>query len=198
MSQVVTDSQEIARRNLSPIVPNFPRAFLVEAFNRILVSKIVLPGFQPGITAFEEKKDLLPFEEAKLFGHNAIHAALGFIGKSLGVSLLADLRDNEKVMLLARQAFIHEIGAALVKKYAHRNESLFTQEGFTAYAEDLLERITNPFLADTVERAIRDPQRKLGENDRLFGAIRECREQGIEPTALIYATDVALKIVACL
>ena len=196
MSQVVTDPQEIARRNLSPIVPQFPRAFLVEAFNRILVSKITWPGFQPGITAFEEKDDLLPFEEAKLFGHNAIHAALGFIGKRLGVALLADLRDNANVMSIARQAFINEIGAALVKKYAHLNDQLFTQDGFTAYAEDLLERITNPFLADTVERAIRDPLRKLGANDRLFGAIRQCLAQGIMPSALAYAAAIAMDVVS--
>ena len=196
MSQVVTDPQEIARRNLSPIVPQFPRAFLVEAFNRILVSKITWPGFQPGITAFEEKDDLLPFEEAKLFGHNAIHAALGFIGKRLGVALLADLRDNANVMSIARQAFINEIGAALVKKYAHLNDPLFTQDGFTAYAEDLLERITNPFLADTVERAIRDPLRKLGANDRLFGAIRQCLAQGIMPHALAYAAAIAMDVVS--
>jgi len=192
MSQVVTDPQEIARRNLSPIVPGVPRAFLVEAFNRILVSEITLPGFEPGITAFEEKTDLLPFEEAKLYGHNAIHAALGFLGKRLGVALLADLRDNTEVMALARRAFIDEIGAALVKKHSRLGDPLFTRDGFTAYAEDLLERITNPFLGDTVERAIRDPLRKLGADDRIFGSIRQCLAHGIEPGALAYVAGVAL------
>jgi len=194
MSQVVTDPNEIARRTLTPIVPDYPRAFLVEAFNRILVSKITLPGFEPGITAFEEKADLLPFEEAKLYGHNAIHAAFGFLGKSLGVASLADLRHNAKAMSLARQAFVDEIGTALVKKHAHLNDPLFTQDGFAAYADDLLERITNPFLGDTVERAIRDPLRKLGADDRIFGAIRQCLAQGIEPHALARAASAALRL----
>ena len=189
MSQVVTDPSELV-----PIVPGIQRAFLVEAFNRILVSKITLPGFEPGITVFEEKADLLPFEEAKLYGHNAIHAALGFLGRSVGVASLADLRHNEKVMAIARLAFIHEIGAALVKKYAHLNDPLFTSGGFAAYADDLLVRMTNPFLTDTVERAVRDPLRKLGANDRVFGAIRQCLAQGVEPNALASVASVALKV----
>lgn len=194
MSQVVTDPSEIARRNLTPITPDTQRAFLVEAFNRILVSTITLPGFEPGITAFEEKPDLLPFEEAKLYGHNAIHATLGFLGRSLGVTSLADLRHNADVMELARRAFVDEIGAALMRKYAGLNDPLFTREGFTAYADDLLERMTNPFLGDTVERAIRDPLRKLGANDRIFGTMRLCLAQGIEPNALAHAASVALRL----
>jgi len=49
---------------------------LVEAFNRILISKtsfgdtLATRGFHRGIEVFEEKPDLLPFEEAKLYGHN--------------------------------------------------------------------------------------------------------------------------------
>jgi len=179
---------------LQPIVPGLPRAFLVETFNRILVSKITLPGFEPGITAFEEKMDLLPFEEAKLYGHNAIHAALGFLGKNLGACSLADLHGNAAVMATARQAFVHEIGAALVKKHSRLNDPLFTPDGFAAYADDLLERMTNPFLADTIERAIRDPLRKLGADDRIFGAIRQCLAQGIEPAALARAASIALHI----
>ncbi|MCL2105044.1 MAG: hypothetical protein FWH21_08360 [Kiritimatiellaeota bacterium] len=205
MSQVVADPLEIARRNLRPIVPmegggagetaaSGGRAFLVEAFNRILVSEITLPGFEPGIMAFEQKADLLPFEEAKLYGHNAIHTVLGFLGKRLGVVSLAELRGHADMMALARQAFVEEIGAALVRKYSRLNDPLFTREGFTAYADDLLERITNPFLADTVGRAIRDPLRKLGANDRIFGAIRQCLAQGIEPSALAHAARVALGV----
>ena len=40
MSQVVADPLEVKARNLAPITPGYSRAFLVEAFNRILISKI--------------------------------------------------------------------------------------------------------------------------------------------------------------
>jgi mannitol-1-phosphate 5-dehydrogenase len=184
MSQVIVDPDEIARRGLAPIAPGFPRAFLVESFNRILVSQIRLKGFAPGIAAFEEKADLLPFEEAKLYGHNAIHTLLGFLGEACGLPLLSDLRGRAEVMELARKAFLDEAGAALIAQHGRLGDPLFTSEGFRLYADDLLLRMTNPHLADTVARAIRDPLRKLGCSDRIFGAMRLCLGCGIEPECL--------------
>ena len=184
MSQVISDPAEIERRGLEPIAPGFPRAFLVEAFNRILVSQIHLPGFEPGITAFEEKEDLLPFEEAKLYGHNAAHTMLGFLGQAGGLPLLSDLRGKPGLMELVRTAFLCESGEALIALHGKLGDPLFTQEGFRLYADDLLLRMTNPHLSDTVARAIRDPVRKLGHSDRLFGAMRLCLTCGIEPVCL--------------
>ena len=84
MSQVVTDKNQIQEMNLTPIVPDTDLAFLVEQFNHILVTKCTLPDFRPGIEVFIEKTDLIPFEEAKLFGHNAIHALLAYLGAMAG------------------------------------------------------------------------------------------------------------------
>jgi len=184
MSQVISDPAEIERRGLEPIAPGFPRAFLVESFNRILVSQIHLPGFEPGITAFEGKEDLLPFEEAKLYGHNAAHTMLGFLGQACGLSLLSDLRYKPDLMALVRKAFLCEAGEALIARHGKLGDPLFTQEGFRLYVDDLLLRMTNPHLSDTMARAIRDPVRKLGHSDRLFGAMRLCLTCGIEPECL--------------
>lgn len=181
MSQVVTDKNEIAEKHLTPIAPGIDRAFLVEEFNRIYVTQCSIPGFTPGIPVFIEKADVLPFEEAKLYGHNAIHALLAYLAAQKGYTKMAELEHDAEVMQIARDAFIHESGQALIKKYAHLNEELFTPAGYRAFAEDLLRRMTNPWLADTVERAARDPRRKLAENDRLFGTMRLCLEQGVEP-----------------
>jgi mannitol-1-phosphate 5-dehydrogenase len=181
MSQVVTDSQEMAERNLAPIAPGLDRAFLVEEFNRILVGKTTIPDFAPGIRVFIEKDDLLPFEEAKLYGHNAIHALLGFIGMLKGYTKMTELKGDASLMSVAREAFLRESGAALVRKYASLGDELFTEAGYRLYAEDLLERMTNPHLADTVARASRDVVRKLGMNDRIFGTMALALEYGIEP-----------------
>jgi mannitol-1-phosphate 5-dehydrogenase len=184
MSQVLTDVSEISRRRLATVVPGDARAFLVESYNRILVSRILLQGFVPGIRTFEEKDQLLPFEEAKLFGHNAAHTMLGFQGAAHGVTSLADLREDKKVLTLIRKAFLEEVGAALIIQYAPLKESLFTTEGFCEYVDDLMIRMTNPSLSDTVARAIRDPFRKLGYSDRFFGAMRLCLANGVEPLFL--------------
>jgi ribosomal protein L9 len=117
MSQVVTDTDEIQGKNLKTIVPGIDRAFLVEEFNKILVTKCKLADFTPGIRVFIEK-------------------------------------------------------------------------------EDLLERMTNSYLDDTIERAARDPQRKLGENDRIFGTIKLAREYGIEPVNIAKAATAGMAYLA--
>ena len=181
MSQVVTDPREIAQRGLAPIVPGIDRAFLVEEFNRILVSKAAIADFTPGIEVFVEKNDLLPFEEAKLYGHNAVHALLGFIGRLKGYTKMTQIKDDAALMNAAREAFLQESGGALVRKYASLGDELFTEAGYRHYADDLLERITNPYLADTTARASRDVVRKLGIADRIFGTMALAREHGIQP-----------------
>jgi mannitol-1-phosphate 5-dehydrogenase len=196
MSRVVTGPGEMADLQLEPLVPGMSRALLVEAFHRILVSRTRLPDFSPGIQTLIEKDDLLPFEEAKLYGHNAIHALLGFVGAVLGVECLTDLREVPRLMEIAESAFIDEIGAALIAKYGDLDEPLFTSDGFREYAEDLLQRITNPFLVDTVARAIRDPLRKLSYTDRLLGAMRLCLSYGVEPRNLAVGAAAGIRLVA--
>jgi mannitol-1-phosphate/altronate dehydrogenase len=56
--------------------------------------------------------------------------------------------------------------------------------------------MTNPYLSDTVARAIRDPLRKLGCSDRLFGALRLCLANGVKPVALAAGALAGLKALA--
>jgi mannitol-1-phosphate 5-dehydrogenase len=181
MSQVVTDPQQIEEKKLKPMAPGIQRAFLVEEFNKIMVTKADINGFSPGIQVFAQKEDLLPFEEAKLYGHNAIHFMLACLGDYKGYTRMAELKKDRKIMQTARKAFLEESGQALIKKYSHLNEQLFTEAGYRDYADDLLERMTNPYLDDPVERIARDPVRKLGLDDRIFGTMQLALEQGIDP-----------------
>ena len=181
MSRVVDDPEEIAQLNLKTIAPGIERAFLVEQFNRILVSRTRIADFAPGIEVFIEKDDLLPFEETKLYGHNAVHSLLGFVGTVKGYTAMTQLKDDPAVMKVAADAFLTECGPALIKKHSVLGDELFTEAGFKDYADDLLERMTNPYLADTVARASRDAVRKLAVNDRIFGTMRLALENGIEP-----------------
>jgi mannitol-1-phosphate 5-dehydrogenase len=199
MSGVVSDADEIRLQNLATITPGAHRAFLVEAFNRILISKIRFAGaggaptFQRGIRVFEEKDDLLPFEEAKLYGHNATHALAAYVGAMRGVERIADLRKYPDLFGFLRAAFIQESGEALVRKHAGK-DPLFTHAGYREYADDLLTRMVNPFLHDSVERVGRDPQRKLGWDDRLVGTLRVALQQGIKPSRYAFGTAAALAV----
>lgn len=182
MSGVVVDPDEMRSRQLIPIMPNGDRAFLVEEFNRILISKIHFQdpslAFRRCITVFEEKEHLLPFEEAKLYGHNATHALAAYVGIIRGVKQLAELRESPGVIEFLERAFIEESGGALIAQNAGE-DPLFTPEGFRDYAEDLLVRMFNPFLGDTVERVGRDAARKLAWDDRLIGTIRGGLRNGL-------------------
>jgi mannitol-1-phosphate/altronate dehydrogenase len=199
MSGVVTDPAEVQAQSLTPIAPGLPRAFLVEAFNRILISQSRFeetsdePPFRRGIRAFEEKADLLPFEEAKLYGHNATHALAAYVGAVRGVQRIADLPGVAGVLPFLRAAFIEESGEALIRKHAGV-DPLFTPEGYRAYADDLLARMTNPYLQDTAERVGRDPQRKLGWDDRLIGTLRVALRQGVAPRRYALGAAAALAV----
>ena len=194
MSHVVTDAKEIQTQQLATIAPDFQRAFLVESFNRILISKIDFPEpFQRGIKVLQEKNDLLPFEEAKLYGHNATHALIGYIGALMGVQRVADLQEAPGVLSLARAAFIEESGEALIRKY-RGVDPLFTPDGYREYADDLIERMMNPFLVDSIERVTRDTERKLGWNDRLIGTIRLALQQGVRPRRYALGAAAALAV----
>jgi mannitol-1-phosphate 5-dehydrogenase len=187
MSGVITDETELRANALVTITSALPQAFLVEEFDRILVSRVG-GGLHPGMPVLREVDDLAPFEDAKLLGHNATHALAGFLGALLDLTLVAELAHVEGAMGFLRSAFIEESGVTLRRRWEGADE-LFSEFGYAAFADDLLERMVNPWLADTIERAGRDPRRKLGWDDRLVGLIRVGLAEGV-PTPR-YAMGVA-------
>jgi mannitol-1-phosphate/altronate dehydrogenase len=184
MSGVISDPGTIERLRLAPLAPGFGRAVLVEEFNRILVSRVSLPGYRRGIEVFVEKNDLLPFEEAKLYGHNAIHALIAYLADIKGYETIAEAGGDIWIMATARGAFIEESGAALIRRHAALGDPLFSESGYTEYAEDLLRRMTNPHLNDRVDRVGRDHPRKLAIDDRLYGTMSLALEQEVAPERL--------------
>jgi mannitol-1-phosphate 5-dehydrogenase len=192
MSGVIGDQETMHRMGLAAMVPGGSRAVLVEEFNRILISRIGLEGFKRGIEVFVEKDDLLPFEEAKLYGHNAIHALIGYLADLRGLRTMAEAGGCADIMGIARDAFIAESGAALIRRHEKLGDDLFTEAGYQAYADDLLGRMIQPNLNDLVERVIRDPVRKLGYDDRLIGTMRMALRHGVEPIQMARGAAAAV------
>ncbi len=194
MSQVLADAARIDALGLARVAPGLDRAFLVEAFNRILVTKCDLVPPPATIDVFVEKQDLLPFEEAKLYGHNATHALVGYLAARKGAETMSEALADPDLRAFARDAFLGESGGAIIAKYAGL-DPLFTPVGYAAFVDDLIERMANPYLEDRVERIIRDPQRKLGWDDRLIGTIRLAIGAGVEPVRFTQAAEAALRLV---
>lgn len=187
MGGVIVDNETIENFDLGRMTACSKPAILVEEFNKIIISKTNLKNFKRGIEVFQEKDDLLPFEEAKLFGHNAVHSMLGFFAALRSYKYMSEIRTDPQLYQYGLRAFQDESGAFLLKKYSRLSDPLFTKEGFDFYGTDLLERMTNPYLRDEVKRICRDPVRKLGYNDRLFGTIREALSQGVHARILAKA-----------
>ena len=182
MSRVVEDADELRALALEPVTPRDTRAFLVEVYRHILVSKAAFGdgvNFKSGFD-FGEKADLTPFEEAKLYGHNATHALAAYLGAFAGAVFIADLKDVPGFLPFLRAAALDESGAALLHK--HRgSDPMFTPAGYRDFMESLLARMLNPYLNDTVARVGRDARRKLGWNDRLVGTMRLILAAGLVP-----------------
>jgi len=193
MSRVIRDQDEIAEAALAPSFDGGNEAFLVEAFNNILVSQVDAARTSGrAISQLVEKADLTPFEHAKIHGHNATHAGFAYVGQVLGLKWMADVAAIPEVFSFFRDAFLEESGEALIRLHGGK-DPLFTSEGYRAYVDDLLARMANPWLRDTCERIGRDVSRKLGWDDRLIGTIRLVRSQNISAKRYGFAALAAFE-----
>ena len=194
ISMTIRNAEEIAARGLRPAVDGIGHAFLAEQRARILIDSVdpertsgrLLPGLV-------EREDLAPFDQAKLYGQNSIHTACGFFGLMLGRELMSEVSAIPGIrnMLLAMSE--REFGAVLVSRF-RGIDPLFTEGGIHAYTEELLERISNPWIPDTCSRTGRDPGRKLAWNDRIVGILRLSLDAGLNPKGLGFATLAGLTV----
>lgn len=193
MCSVVIDPIRIDAEELIPIVEEFPKAFLVEAFNQILIEEKQPHGFIRGLKKFHTKEDLDPFAISKFLGHNAIHALLGYLAKQQGIAYMHEAGKQKDLMEMVRSAFIDEAGAGLCKEFSRVGDPLFSEVGFCDYVDDALIRMVNPYLRDPVDRVTRDPVRKLGWEDRLIGSMKLACRAGVEPKILAKGAALALQ-----
>jgi len=84
-------------------------------------------------------------------------------------------------MQIGRDAFVQSRAGRWCESILISATSFLHQSGFRAYADDLLERMTNPYLGDTVARVTRDIVRKLEIDGRIFGTMQLALDHGIEP-----------------
>ena len=172
------------------LAPTAEAGHLVEEFNTIYISKC--PGIENRkVQSLYVKDDLFPFEDAKLYGHNATHFLLATLGKQKGCKTMDELKAYPELIEKARKAFFEESGSALVNKYASLNDELFTEAGFKYYVDNLLVRMTNPFLKDAIDRITRDPERKLSWDDRVIGTMRLVLSQGGNPVEFAEGAKLA-------
>ena len=193
MSGVISSAAEMKSLGLAPLVPGWDKCVLVEQFNRIYVTKIALPGFGAASACSRRRRTSCPSRRRSFSATTRSTPSWATSPRSGDSPVMSAVRQDSDLMALGRQAFLDESGAALIRKHAGLGDPLFTQAGYAAYADDLLQRMTNPYLNDRVERIVRDPRRKLGYGDRLFGTMREALAQGITPAIMARGAAAAVR-----
>jgi len=149
-----------------------PLRICVEKYAFIPVDKAAFKGDAPRIEGMVLLDNFSYYVKRKLFIHNLGHAAVAYLGLLKGYKYIAEATEDAEVLFLADRA-MHESAAALN----------FENPGDTANLNrsisSLLYRFSNRALGDTCERVAADPLRKLGSEDRLVGALRNCEKFGL-------------------
>jgi mannitol-1-phosphate 5-dehydrogenase len=137
----------------------------------------------PGLVA-----DLsVPFSfygDRKLYVHNLGHCFAACLGVLLGDTKVWQSVERAEVRYLVRAAML-ESAIGLASSYGVSLPPL------AEHVDDLLHRFGNRALDDTTARVSRDLERKLAPDDRLFGAFRLARGQGLAARHLSLAIAAA-------
>ena len=166
--------------------PNAGLDVTLEPFFEWVIDRTPFAGETPDIVGVHWVDDLAPFIERKLFTVNTAHATAAYLGFARGIHSITEAITDPAIRADV-QAAIAETRSLLVAKFG------LDPAEQTAYGEKILQRLSNPELADTVERVGRGPLRKLSRTERFIGPATQLAERGMARSALLHAVGAALR-----
>ena len=126
------------------------------------------------------------FYARKLYTNNMGHAVAGFWGTEQGCTTLYEAMHNPIVSNKVASA-LSETAQMMVSEYG------FSFAEMDTHVADLINhRYCIEGMDDPLERLIRDPKRKLGNDERLVGAANLCLKNGISPDTIVETIALAL------
>ncbi len=137
-------------------------------------------GFRPVGCEYPPIKGLIPFSpfkffiEQKLLMHNMSHAMSAYLGYLKGYEKIPEVEVDAEIKYLITRAILESARALSKKHGASLDDNL-------EFFEALIIRFENKLLDDNMLRVGRDTKRKLSAADRLGGAFKTVREQGMVP-----------------
>jgi len=149
-----------------------PLRICVEKYAFLPVDKAAFKGEAPKIEGMVLLDNFKYYVKRKLFIHNLGHAAVAYLGLIKGYKYIAEAAEDAEILFLAKSAML-ESAAAL--NYENRGDAANLNRSIGS----LLYRFSNRYLGDTCERVAADPLRKLGGEDRLVGALKNCENFGL-------------------
>lgn len=159
----------------------------LEQFYEWVVDKTPFESSEiPSIDGIKWVDNLLPYIERKLFTVNTGHATAAYHGYNRKKQTVDDaLRDKE--IKAEVSAALAETSKLIVEKHG------ISAEEQEQYKQKIISRISNPHLADAVERVGRAPLRKLSRKERFISPAAELAEKGHSVEALLFAAEMAFR-----
>lgn len=162
-----------------------PALMIAEPYKELPVSRDGFVGPIPEIVGLRAESRFEAWVARKLHLHNAGHAMLAYLGYLKGLTYGYEALHDPDVRPLFDRA-LNESLNALVAAFGFRKSDL------RAHVADLIHRLDNRALGDTIFRLARDPLRKLGPEDRLVGAARLALQHDIVPRGLAWGIAAGL------
>lgn len=185
----ISDRARFANSAIDRIVPGQdPDAGLnvkIEKFYEWVVDKTPFAE-HPEIHGVKWVDNLVPYIERKLFTVNTGHATAAYYGHNKKLRTIHDALNDKEVHDTVQKA-LQETSKLIVDKHG-----IDVQEQ-KDYVENIIKRISNPYLEDVVERVGRAPLRKLSRKERFIGPASELAEKGDSVDALLVAIEMALR-----
>jgi mannitol-1-phosphate 5-dehydrogenase len=159
----------------------------LEKFYEWVVDQTPFKGHgNPTIDGIHWVDNLDPFIERKLYTVNTGHATAAYHGYNRGKKTVDEALTDDFIVGEVRKA-LEATSTLIIKKHG------ISPEEQAAYREKIITRISNPHLADAVERVGRAPLRKLGKKERFIGPASQLAEMGEDVTALVDAAEMAFR-----
>lgn len=144
-----------------------------EPYNTLILDGKAFKNPIPEIRGLAPKENMKAWVDRKLFIHNLGHAAAAYFGYLYNPSFVYvhQVIDIPEIAEKVRGVMLQS-ATALQAKYPTE----FSMDDLEDHIDDLIERFGNRALGDTIFRVGCDLRRKLGPDDRVFGAIKLAKE----------------------
>ena len=181
---------EAGERGYAPLWAGAEERLVAESYSTIPLDRAACEG-GPFSSAFSlvDSADFRMWEDVKLFMHNGLHAFVSYHAYLEGVKRFPQA--PAAVLAEALRVMRDELVPSILFHHHHAVRS-----ELEAYGVSLLERISNPWFNDSIERGVRGAAEKLGPDERLLGGRDYIREAGIDPRGYATIIDAARRIAA--
>ena len=146
-------------------IENGELTFTVNPEYDLVIDREGLRGDFPDIEGAEFTDEFAAMVMRKLFLLNCGHAVAAYLGYRAGCRYVHEAAVHPRIAPVMRGA-VMEARAALKAEFPCQAQKIDRD------AEEALERIANPGLADTISRVAKGPRRKLSPRERLVGPAR--------------------------